>query len=168
MILGKPWSAADTAKLKALAMKNPSPPYRVIAKILGRTRNSVIGRAHRLGIYSTLVNGKRSNLSPKKRTIFKPKADRPVISKIRLLPVPDLQRIANENLAGSAPAPKKDATGANVTVMTVSSNGCRWPYGALETETFHYCGHPSIRSTSWCSFHETMVYAVARTSSARR
>ena len=162
------WSDAETARLKDLASKNPAPTYRVIAQLLGKTRNSVIGKAHRMGIYSAIGSGVRTDLPAKNRAAYrKLSSDRASVRKVRLLPIPDLQHAANKNLADTAPIPLKDAAGANLTIMTVSNRGCRWPYGSIEVGDFHYCGHPSVKDKSWCEFHKERVFHPTKLASER-
>lgn len=44
----RPWSVSDDRRLEA--MWNDATPTKVIAAVLGRSKGSVIGRAHRLGL----------------------------------------------------------------------------------------------------------------------
>lgn len=52
-----------------------------------------------------------------------------------------------------APAPVRDQDGALLTMATVGSRQCRWPFGRPATDTFHLCGHDTADGAPYCAYH---------------
>jgi len=107
------------------------------------TRQSVIGKAHRLGLADRSPNmnrhlsGSRTHLKP----VVRPTPPPPVKK-----PVDDL-----------APEPARDENGDRITVLNAKDSHCRFPFGEVGHENFHYCGHKTDRG-SWCPWHRLRVF----------
>ena len=137
---GKPWTDDDVIVLSTLIREQPDLSYREISVILGKPRNSVIGKAHRLGF-------RGSNRKVQK-----------VVEKQRLTPARKTQEKKPEPVAQTAPAPLTDDRGAHFSILTVRDNQCRYPHGAVEKGDFHYCGHPRRRPGAFCEYHSKIIY----------
>lgn len=111
-----------------------------IGKLIGMTRNAVVGKAHRLGLAKrpspiARAAGPRPAQAPRK---VQPRAAKAVV----------------------APAPARPAK-APVFRPTRIANGpaCRWPIGDPKTDDFHFCGDPSIEGKPYCEKHCAMAYS---------
>lgn len=111
-----------------------------LAELMGRSRNAIIGRVHRLGIDRT-----------KKPTIkkgLKPKAT----SKPRVF----VQR--NKEI-GVAPkeigvAPYEQPR----TFAQLEQWHCKWPVGDPKEANFYFCGAPRKDDLPYCSYHALVAY----------
>lgn len=144
-----------------------------IAHEMGTTRNSVIGKANRLG----LKKGERSaDLLPKPRAPRRPMS-RSAISmretrrveriyqssrtvshvKVETVEVPDL------------PDEDESCLWPRVTVDTVKLGMCRWPCNdPWKSEEFFFCGRDVIKGHSYCSNHCQLSYRKTRDHTGKR
>jgi len=102
-----------------------------IGKILGVSKNAVVGKAHRLGLESRPSPIKRSeNIengeSKKKETKPKPK---------------------------KAAEPKKEKKKEGVSLLELTSSSCRWPIGDPKDADFHFCGKEVVPGKNYCEKH---------------
>ena len=143
------WTDISVAKLRKLAEKNYS--AREIAQMLGPefSRNSVIGKMHRMGL-SRGLTPRLPNREPEKavkRTPppleIKPKISKPVLE----LPTLDID------------------TSNVVSFMELKARMCRYPVSGEGFET-KFCGNRTSEDRSWCDDHRKIVYI--RGSEARR
>lgn len=111
-----------------------------IARELGNgiTRNSVIGKIHRLGLCgpTTKRHNRIPGLGPK---YIRPTPVKPIIPMDLSEPKPLMM------------------DGKPVTVMNAKSCHCRWPHGEVGTASFSYCG-ATISHGSFCEYHSGKVY----------
>lgn len=102
------------------------------AKKVGRSRNSVIGKSHRLGLSFLYKPKKRTGAKPGNRNanggIFK----------------------IHELVEPIAPPKQPEFLGLTLFEMNDGFNQCRFIDDKL------YCGQPS--EGSWCSYHRKIVY----------
>lgn len=127
--------------------------YRVLSKTaiaarLGKTKNSVIGRAYRLGIsrpYQEVLEERQAN---SKR--FRPRKSRgdksgPELFYRRLKPVKAVKMTEAEIVP---------LNGVGVKMWELESSHCRWVIGEPKDLTF--CGHPKQSGSSYCSCHSSI------------
>ena len=135
------WTEFSVAKLRKLAEKNYS--AREIAQMLGPefSRNSVIGKMHRMGLSRGLAP-RLPNKEPEKavkRTPppleIKPKISKPVLE----LPTLDID------------------TSNVVSFMELKARMCRYPVSGEGFET-KFCGNRTSEDRSWCNDHRKIVY----------
>jgi hypothetical protein len=104
-----------------------------IALALGRNRNSIIGKAHRLGLPEhVFTTNKRMKTQQTKKEWAKPRLP-PIIPE----PIPTI----------------KPSSG--VAFMDIGYNQCRAVIGR-DADTFklaRFCGHPTRDGVSWCPGH---------------
>jgi len=124
-----------------------------IARLLGTTRNSVIGKVHRLGLASHAYNSNapvtpRAKSGPKP----KPKVEKPVhpISIVKPKPKPEPTEY---------PPPTE-----KITLETVKATECRWSYGDPGAEDFTFCGRERAPPRPYCAHHNSLAFvpSVAR------
>ncbi len=101
-----------------------------IARVLGITRNAVIGKLNREGITLLRVpkRGPRATLKPAKPRKSKPKSMSP---------------------------PLQGRMGAGPAVMAVMPYHCEWPIGDPASEDFHFCSSPRdpLAEPPYCPKH---------------
>jgi len=97
------------------------------------TRNSIIGRSHRLRLQFKRSPG--SERKPEKPKIFKPKK---IIRRTAVI----------------IPLPKY-----NIPMNDLNANTCRWPAG--DAPPYSYCGKQRARG-AFCSEHAAMAYVQAK------
>ena len=143
-----PWSEADVAKLRKLAAKGMT--SREIAKELGEryTRNSVIGKTQRMGIW--LGRSKTSEPEQLIETELEPVVEPAPIptATIHYLRVTPRLRVLTET--------PQESTGNRTFLMGLTSKSCRYPVSGDGERTL-FCGDPTERG-SWCSDHRKRVF----------
>ena len=106
-----------------------------IGKILGVSKNSVVGKAHRLKL--------KSRPSPIRRTAFaKPK------SLVRKEPPKPQPEVRNEPTP--LPPPRQ--------VAGVKGPKCLWPIGDPGDPDFHFCEAPAVVGKPYCGEHCARAY----------
>ena len=119
-----------------------------IAEVLGVTRNTVMGKAHRAGI----------------------KLQGPHYSGVGIIRVPKPARaprarreIAPKSFAGALAVspraivcveiPLVGRLGVGDAHAALRSNDCRWPIGKVEADDFHFCSRPARLGLPYCDDH---------------
>jgi GcrA cell cycle regulator len=120
-----------------------------IGKMLGVSKNAVVGKAHRLNLPARPSPIKRG-ANPKPRT---PKApirtpDRRAQIGGRQAPVPR----SLEPEAAPPPAIKKRI------VARSGASACLWPIGDPGDNDFHFCGEPAVSGKPYCEEHCAKAY----------
>lgn len=140
------WTAERTELLKKLWTEGLSASQ--IAKQLGGlSRNSVIGKVHRLGLA-----GRATPSGPTIRRPRKCKAHTPGTS----TSTPLLEDASSEAKALILP-PVELAPGELVTTLTLKDSMCKWPIGDPDDPNFHYCGRPAGKK-GYCEGHRQMAF----------
>lgn len=130
----KKWTENQLDKLRALAKTGKS--FQQIGDILGYSRNACAGKAHREKITKA-----PTDLTPRPNVFIKPAA-RPFRMIIRAVkPIPPDVQVADMPL---------------VTMMQLTSNNCRYPFG--EDEDIMFCGKPRHRGRPYCLEHAEVCY----------
>ena len=135
------WTPERENKLKELWKKGHT-ASQIATMIPGTTRNSVIGKAHRLNLEARAVS-KKSSVGTKTKTEsstnIKPgKLSRKAKFRSLLLD----KNFEPEN-------PKK--------LEELGDRNCRWPIGHPDQEGFYFCGRSPIEGFSYCKLH--VLYA---------
>lgn len=107
-----------------------------IGKILGVSKNAVVGKAHRLVL--------PARPSPIKRSAEEEQGE-------------EVNERGRKPVKKAAPAkpksPKKDKNKKGVTLMELTSHSCRWPVGDPKDEDFHFCGEEAELGKTYCAKH---------------
>lgn len=129
------WSDEKTELLRSLWTEGLSASD--IGKKVGKTRNAVLGKAHRLGLAS------RIDIERPQR----PSTPRVYVPKVKMEePEPILE------------PPLVLDDGSNVTVLTINDRHCRWPIGHPNEDTFHFCGLAPKADRPYCEAHARKAY----------
>ncbi len=111
-----------------------------IGKLVGVTKNAVVGKAHRLGL-------------------------RPRPSPIRHKGGGSSGGSTNRNGGGTrTPRPVAKAPIKPVSQLALSTTGarCKWPFGHPGDSDFHFCGSLALVNKPYCPEHYQMAYLPAR------
>lgn len=128
----------------------------LIARELGCSRDTVIGKGTRLGLYgggglrlksahtiATIAKAQRAKEPPK------PARAKPVRPST-LAPLPEVRAMPL--------MPPMEATGAARAIIELRSLDCRWPLGNAHDPEFRFCGEPATRGP-YCACHAERAYA---------
>jgi hypothetical protein len=131
-----PWSEADDARLRELVAENLS--YAAIGRLMGRNKNSCIGRAHRLSIHTRdtkpiSVRKVKKDVAKAVVKLFPPKP----------APEPVKAALAQDN----KPQPRYEQLEASTTpfgkprtLMGLKPHHCRFPIGERDGMHLFCCG----------------------------
>lgn len=125
------------------------------------TRNSVIGKWFRMGLFRA---GQRPKSGPKpkqKTNLFPPVPYDGMPSRLaqRVNTLRKLHLEMQAVVAPPLPAPMPEAVEPlRVPLFELESHMCRWPIGDPRMEDFAFCGLPQVEGRSYCSQHCGRAY----------
>ncbi|PPR47962.1 MAG: hypothetical protein CFH19_00050 [Alphaproteobacteria bacterium MarineAlpha5_Bin9] len=139
-----PWDENNVNKLKELW--DQGLPTAQIGKLLGFTKNAVVGKAHRIGL--------ERRPSPIRRTAVKPDRKK---ARSPIMPVLNF-----ENNTSS------ETTNINKTFQPImgnpfkspNKNGCEWPIGHPDEQNFHFCDKKKFNDKPYCLEHCAVAYVL--------
>lgn len=140
-----PWDENNVSKLRELW--DQGLPTAQIGKLLGFTKNAVVGKAHRIGL--------ERRPSPIRRTAVKPdrkKARSPVMPKLNF-----------ENSNDILSKPKETSSFQPIVkniFNTMPKRGCEWPKGHPDEIDFHFCGKERFEDKPYCAEHCAVAYVI--------
>ena len=140
------WNEANVARLKELW--DQGLPTAQIGKLLGFTKNAVVGKAHRIGL--------ERRPSPIRRTAVKPdrkKARSPIVPKL------NFDAINEENKETSKPQPNFKTVVKNL-FTNHTKRGCEWPEGHPDESDFKFCGKDRFEDKPYCLDHCAIAYVI--------
>ena len=138
------WNNQNVARLRELW--DQGLPTAQIGKLLGFTKNAVVGKAHRIGL--------ERRPSPIRRTAVKPdrkKARSPTMPKLNFENKDNLE--LNKNDSVFEPVVKNLFT-------KKPKLGCEWPEGHPDEPNFHFCGKTRYEDKPYCLEHCAVAYIV--------
>ena len=125
-----------------------------IGRLLGVSKNSVVGKAHRMKLKARPSPIKRGAATPSRRPaaaqVAKPAAPAQAVASAA-------PKRVEVRTARPAPAPRPVRT-----VARASGKGpnCLWPIGDPGDEDFHFCGAPAVAGKPYCAEHCARAYIV--------
>lgn len=170
MSRGEEWGAAEQQRLAELwAWRGPDGERHTTAEIgkwLGRSKNAIVGRAHRLGLEARESPIKRPDGAlpkPSRRPLPVIAATLPSLA----APVPPIQTgplIVAAPIAATrpstvmwspAPPPVQPAPPPAVVFKPRAPGTCCWPMWSNKAAkpTHEYCGAPTVPGKSYCRAH---------------
>ena len=149
------WAEETIGKLRTLW--NAGYLTEDIGRLLGCSKNAVVGKAHRIGCTPRPSPIKhRDPLEPRPAEWLRRSVTRPVGSTLpplsTQLPLPE--RVARASYAVPRPAPEPVV----VPIPTGRVVECSWPLGEPKTRAFRYCDVPSVPGKSFCAEHCARAY----------
>ena len=140
------WDDNNVSKLRELW--DQGLPTAQIGKLLGFTKNAVVGKAHRIGL--------ERRPSPIRRTAVKPdrkKARSPIIPKLNFEVKKDEVREPLTHQQTFQPVVK------NLFTKSVK-RGCEWPEGHPDESDFKFCGKERFEDKPYCIDHCAVAYVI--------
>jgi len=139
-----PWNDDNVSRLRELW--DQGLPTAQIGKLLGFTKNAVVGKAHRIGL--------ERRPSPIRRTAVKP--DR---KKARSPIIPRLNFEKDEQIKTKE---KNDYSSKQVQdpFKISKSKGCEWPIGHPDEQDFHFCRKEKYSDKPYCLEHCAVAYVL--------
>ena len=134
------WTEEKVEKLKELWGKKTASE---IAQIIGNvSRNTIIGKAHRLNLSLKFRSKKNlpSNFIKSKNPVEKQNLRKDRKSKFKSL-------IIDKNFEPENPK----------TLEEIDETTCKWPIGHPNEKNFYFCGRTSLKDFSYCKLH--LLYA---------
>lgn len=136
--VNREWTLDEETTLRRMWVDHSS---REVADALNRPRNSIIGKAHRLGLEKKAGPGIRK---PPRRAsgVRVPQVyqDPPSVP----LPKPVFRAPAKKRMPmGDLPIPRQ----------------CQYPHGDPGEVGFHFCGHKTVSGGPYCEYHRSICYA---------
>lgn len=151
---GTSWTEDEDAVIKANA-KDLSASQ--VAKMLsGRSRNSVIGRAHRMGLSFAKSPGLVQMLARRPKP---PRVPRAVTNKASgfVRRVAEPPRLKAEPIPAEPPNEQPTAS-----ILSVRIGQCKWPLGDPQHPDFGLCGKSC--TGTYCTAHSRMAYQPGKAS----
>ena len=124
-----------------------------IGRVLGMSKNAVIGKAHRLKLPARPSPIRTGGAAPRPATRAMP---RPVLRQRPAGSGPARPRL--ETVAAVAPAPPRVAPRA--VRRRSDGRGCLWPIGHPGDADFHFCGDEAVPGKPYCNVHCAKAYIV--------
>ena len=141
-----PWDDNNVSKLRELW--DQGLPTAQIGKLLGFTKNAVVGKAHRIGL--------ERRPSPIRRTAVKPdrkKARSPIMPKLNFEVKKDEMKENPVHQQTFQPLVK------NLFTKSVK-RGCEWPEGHPDESDFKFCGKERFEDKPYCIDHCAVAYVI--------
>ena len=141
-----PWDDNKVSKLRELW--DQGLPTAQIGKLLGFTKNAVVGKAHRIGL--------ERRPSPIRRTAVKPdrkKARSPIMPKLNFEVKKDEVKENPVHQQTFQPLVK------NLFTKSVK-RGCEWPEGHPDESDFKFCGKERFEDKPYCIDHCAVAYVI--------
>ena len=141
-----PWDDNNVSKLRELW--DQGLPTAQIGKLLGFTKNAVVGKAHRIGL--------ERRPSPIRRTAVKPdrkKARSPIMPKLNFEVKKDEVKENPVHQQTFQPLVK------NLFTKSVK-RGCEWPEGHPDESDFKFCGKERFEEKPYCIDHCAVAYVI--------
>ena len=140
-----PWDENNVTKLRELW--DQGLPTAQIGKLLGFTKNAVVGKAHRIGLERRPSPIRRSAVKPDRK-----KARSPVLPKLNFENKQD--KVTSRNESTSFQPMIKNLFNSSV------KRGCEWPKGHPDENDFHFCGKDRFEDKPYCLEHCAVAYVV--------
>ena len=141
-----PWDDNNVSKLRELW--DQGLPTAQIGKLLGFTKNAVVGKAHRIGL--------ERRPSPIRRTAVKPdrkKARSPIIPKLNF----EIEKKEEKD----HPVIQQNFQPLVKNLITKNvKRGCEWPEGHPDESDFKFCGKERFEDKPYCINHCAVAYVI--------
>ena len=152
------WDDNNVARLRELW--DQGLPTAQIGKLLGFTKNAVVGKAHRIGL--------ERRPSPIRRTAAKPdrkKARSPIIPILNF----ENSKISKNIESDEIPKPAKNFQPIIKNLYNTNvKRGCEWPEGHPDETDFKFCGKDRFEDKPYCINHCAVAYVIPEKEEAEK
>src|SRR5262245_18489535 len=150
------WTDERVEQLKKLWSDGLS-ASQIAAELGGITRNAVIGKVHRLGLYCRAKAPSSTVPRPRKPRTSSPmfRAPRAMLRGNTALAMP-----AVEYEAEPEPEPIENIIplGQRCTLLELNDEKCHWPIGDPGQPDFFFCGGKTGTGIPYCGYHARIAY----------
>lgn len=123
-----------------------------IAKKLNVSKNSIVGKVHRLCLKA------RPSPIKKKESEETEKASAEIVAEVS----EKISKVATTEVKTVAKtAPNKECNSGNLKLVQLDSHTCRWPLGDPRDEDFCFCGKKVKTGQTYCDEHSMIAYVKA-------
>ena len=131
-----------------------------IAKVLNVTKNSIIGKVHRLCLTArpSPIKKAETNDKEKKKASKPAKAEKETAKAAPQKPAKCIKKDPIEEPAKPV-APIVEET--NIPLVKLDNHTCRWPIGDPKDEYFCFCGKRIKTGQTYCEEHAAVAYVKA-------
>ena len=136
------WNEEKVNKLKELWGKG-STASQIAGIIGGISRNAVIGKAHRLNLYTKIKSRGASSTQDFQNNLQEDNSKQKRGRKSKFQSLIIEKDFEPEN-------PKK--------LEELDESSCKWPVGHPEENNFYFCGRSSLKDFSYCKLHLLYAY----------
>jgi len=153
------WSEDEVELLKKLTSEGLSASM-IAAQMPGeRSRNSIIGRQHRLGMMGKQTQRKKraSSLPLKPSADFKYRSHVVAATSAHVRALRSLEAKMRYAETSKSMQDASEVEPLNVELLDLHEQSCRWPVTAELPHLF--CGHTKQEGSSYCSHHHRRAYA---------
>lgn len=145
------WTPENIRRLIELAATKTVPE---IARIMGTSKNSVVGKAHRMGIFFPTFRAECAK-------------DHREIARMILagMGVTEIARALGQHISTVNNKidylRKRDRAALKIMPLTLADLGpdqCCWPLGGPKEPAKEFCGEPVVNGKSYCQVHQARAY----------
>ena len=148
-----------------------------IGKRLNVSKNSIVGKVHRLGLSGRPSPIKKKNETTKETKVTKTKPTKaassepqsiekkaPIVekeTKLSNVPAPESKKDKKEMPFHATPVKMPTQTSNrphNLSLTELDNHTCRWPIGDPKDANFHFCGKKVRLGQTYCEEHSTIAY----------
>ena len=147
------WTEETVEELKKMWDKGMTTGQ--IAKALNVTKNSIIGKVHRLCLTARPSPIKKSS-TPKTETEDKKTA--PKAKKTCKTTEKKEKVVEPKEVKVVEPAPKVVVEETNIPLVKLDNHTCRWPLGDPKDDDFCFCGKRIKTGQTYCEEHAAVAY----------
>lgn len=146
------WTPANDAELRRLAAEKKT--AREIGEIMGKSKNSIIGRAKRIS--TALIHGFSGS------AVRKARKNKEIVFKAEISPVQQKDGVGfGQHQKTENPPQIEPYEGAEwpFTTQTIPAGRCRWIEGKIALADSPMCGHEVYaEGKPWCEHHMAIAY----------
>ena len=158
--MGRRWSVVDwddetidrVKRLVRDGLSSTQIAARLAGQFPGMTRNSVVGKLYRLGVFGSPLSERKPRIRTRRARTSTPQkqAQQPIIVQAQ----PERLKLPTPPAELRMPEPESPW----IKIEDLNLWTCRFPKGdPANLDEFRYCGAP-VESGSWCPHHAAIVY----------
>ena len=133
-----------------------------IAKQLGVSKNSIVGKVHRLSLLSRPSPIRKKDEKKRVRKVKKETTKAPLQEVLPLTEnepeVETAKNITSAPVETIADKIVENINEYNVKLTDLDNHTCRWPIGDPKDENFHFCGKKVKTGQTYCEEHAAIAY----------
>ncbi len=153
------WTPEKVEKLRKLWKKGLTTVE--IGRELGVSKNSVVGKAHRLKLDARPSPIKKAG-EKKVENLTKPTVAKVEKKKVEKAPKQQAKLEKQEapavKTSQDTKKPDSDASDSMLRLMDVTATSCRWPIGDPKEGDFHFCDKEAVEGKPYCLVHCAQAY----------